>query len=134
MAEDTGSVLCVENLAHVPGYVIQSYDELVELVDMVNSPAVGITLDIGHADLSDGLHPAFETFSPHLRHIHMHDSDGRRDHQEVGKGKIDYSRYAEFLEPYSFTMAIESRDESDEEGCVLRSRDRLKDLLGNTTR
>ena len=31
IAEETGAVLCVENLAHVPGYVIQSYDELVQL-------------------------------------------------------------------------------------------------------
>lgn len=133
-AEDTGTVLCVENLAHVPGYVIQSYGELVELVEMVGSPAVRITLDVGHAHLSDGLGPAFETFGPYLRHIHMHDSDGQRDHHEVGKGGIDFSRYRRWLEPYPFTMAMEPRAEADEEGCVLRSRDRLKQLLGPATR
>ena len=134
MAEDTGTVLCVENLTHVPGYVIQSYGELVELVQMVNSSAVRITLDVGHADLADGLRPAFETFAPYLRHIHVHDCDGQRDHREVGKGKLDFVEYRAFLEPYPFTMAIESRDDDDPEGCVLRSRDRLKELLGASAR
>jgi sugar phosphate isomerase/epimerase len=134
LAEDTGSVLCVENLAHVPGYVIQSYAELVKLVEMVDSPAVRITLDVGHADIADGLQPAVETFAPYLRHVHIHDSDGQRDHQEVGRGTLSFSEYLRFLKPYPFTMVIESRDESDPEGCVLRSRDRLKELLGGSAR
>ena len=134
MAEQSGAVLCVENLSHVPGYVLQSYAELVDLVEMVDSPAVRITLDIGHADLADGLRPAFEAFAPYLRHIHAHDSDGQRDHYEVGVGSLDFSDYLDFLEPYPFTMAIESRDESDVEGCVLRSRDRLKSVLGPAAR
>ena len=134
MAEETGTVLCVENLAHAPGYVVQSYAELVELVGSVGSPAVQITLDIGHAHLSDGIRPAFDAFADHLRHIHAHDSDGRRDHYEIGKASLDFSNFRELLEAYPFTMAMESRDEDDPEGCVLRSRDRLKELLGSAAR
>ena len=134
VAEESGSVLCVENLQHSPGYVIQSYGELVELVQMVDSPAVQITLDIGHADLSDGIRPALEAFGPYLRHVHMHDSDGSRDHYEVGRGSLGFSEYRAALEAYPFTLAIESRDESDVEGCVLRSRDRLIELLGTSAR
>ena len=134
VAEDTGTILCVENLTHAPGFVIQSYAELVELIEMVGSPAVGITLDIGHADRTDGLRLAFETFPPYLRHIHIHDSDGQRDHQEIGKGKLDFTEYRDVLESYPFTMAIESRDEHDKEGCVLRSRDHLKQVLGTSAR
>ena len=134
VAEDTGTVLCVENLAHVPGYVVQSYGELVELVETVGSPAVRITLDVGHADLADGLGPAMEAFAPYLRHIHAHDSDGRRDHLEIGSGSLTLSEYRDVLERYPFTLAIESRDDADVEGCVLRSRDRLKELLGPSAR
>jgi sugar phosphate isomerase/epimerase len=134
MAEERGAVLCVENLTHMPGYVLQSYGELVEVVETVDSPAVQITLDIGHADLSDGIRPAVEAFSRHLRHVHMHDSNGSRDHFEVGKASLDLSEHLDFLEPYPFTLAIESRDESDPEGCVLRSRDRLRELLGSAAR
>ena len=132
IAESTGTVLCVENLLHVPGYVIQSYGELIELVEMVGSRSVRVTLDLGHADLSDGLSSAFETFAPYLRHIHIHDSDGQRDHREVGNGQIDFSGLRELLEGYPFTMAMETLDKDDAEGCVLRSRDRLKALLGSS--
>ena len=130
----TGTVLCVENLAHSPGQTIQSYAELVDLIDTVGHPAVRVSLDTGHADLSDGLRPAFEAFAPHLRHMHIHDSNGQRDHHEVGKANVDFAAHRDLLESYPFTMAIESRDESDPEGCVLRSRDRLKGLLGAAAR
>ena len=134
MAEEAGAVLCVENLAHVPGYVIQSYGELVELVEMVDSPAVAVTLDMGHADLSDGLRLAFDTFAPSLRHVHIHDSAQGRDHREIGTGAVDFAAYLDELRSYPFTLAIESRDDLDPEGCVLRSRDRLVELLGSSAR
>lgn len=69
--------MCGEPASHL-GLVIQSYGEMVDLVETVGSPAVRITLDIGHADRADGLAPAFEAFAPYLRHIHVHDSDGER--------------------------------------------------------
>ena len=134
IAEDTGTVLCVENLVHQPGMVIQSYAELVGLIEMVDSQAVRITLDVGHAFLADGLRPAFQAFEAYLRHIHMHDSDDRRDHREIGIGEIDFEDCREYLDRYPFTLAMESRDEEDVEGCVLRSRDRLMELLGTSTR
>ena len=134
MAEETGTVLCVENLFHTPGFVIPSYAELSELVEAVGSPAVQITLDTGHADRSDGLGQALDAFAPYLRHMHVHDSDGSKDHYEVGRGKLDFSKYARQLAAYPFTMAIEARDDDDPEGCVLRSRDRLRDLPGVSAR
>ena len=130
VAEDMGAVLCVENLRHIPGYVIQSYEELVQLVETVDSPALGITLDVGHADQAEGLRPAFDAFAPYLRHIHIHDCADGRDHREIGTGALDFAAYLADLQAYPFTLAIESRDEEDAEGCVLRSRDRLRELLG----
>ena len=134
MAEEAGAVLCVENLVHAPGYVVQSYGELVELVETVGSPAVAITLDMGHADLSDGLRGAFDAFAPSLRHVHIHDSAEGRDHREVGMGSIDFALYLDELKSFPFTLAIESRDDDDPEGCMLRSRDRLASLLGVSAR
>ena len=124
----------MENPARVPRSLIQSYDELVQLVETVDSPAVGITLDVGHADQAEGLRPAFDAFAPYLRHIHIHDCADGRDHREIGTGAVDFTAYLADLHAYPFTLAIESRDEEDAEGCVLRSRDRLKDLLGPSAR
>ena len=95
---------------------------------------VRIILDVGHADCSDGVRPAFEAFAPYLRHIHVHDSDGQRDHHEIGKAGLDFNAYLDVLKPFPFTLAIESRDEMDPAGCVLRSRDALKAVLKEAAR
>ena len=133
-AEEAGAVLCLENLGHVPGDVFQSYGELADLVKQLDTSLVKIILDVGHADRSDGLRPAFDAFGPYIRHMHVHDSDGERDHQEIGKAKLDFGLYLDVLEPFPYTLAIESRDEQDPEGCVLRSRDALKAVLGDAAR
>ncbi len=130
-AQKAGVVVTVENMHHVPGQVIQNYGELLGLVECLNSPAVQITLDMGHADRSDGITEAFEIFSPYLRHIHIHDSDGKRDHLEIGLGTLDFARWSETLQAYPFSMVLESRNNADPEGNVLRSRDRLTQVLGS---
>ena len=133
-AEKEGVVVCVENLQHTPGQVVQSYQELLQLVEAVSSPAVQITLDTGHAHLSDGITEAIETFSPYLRHVHIHDSDGKRDHLEMGIGGLDFTQWLDTLMTYPYTLVMETRNDADPEGNVLRSRDRLKELLGDAAR
>ena len=133
-ANDTGAVVCVENLPYADGQVIGSFVELVALIETVDDPMVQITLDIGHADLTEGLGPAFDTFGRHVRHIHIHDSDGARDHYEIGLAKLDFSQHLDRLSSYPYAMAMEIQDHKDPEGSVLRSRDRLKALLGHSAR
>ena len=133
-AEAVGVVICVENLHHAPGQVIQSYQALLELIEAVSSPAVQITLDTGHADLSDGIGSALETFSPFLRHIQSHDSDGKRDHLEMGAGNLDFTQWLDEFRAYPHTFVLETRNDADPEGSVLRSRDQLKALLGDAAR
>ncbi|MCH7800615.1 MAG: sugar phosphate isomerase/epimerase [Chloroflexi bacterium] len=134
IARETGTVICLENLFHTPGNVVLSYQELVGIVESVNSPAVRITLDTGHAYLSDGVSEAFEAFGSHIRHIHMHDSDGKVDHFEVGEGVINLEIIQHQLAEFPFTLALETQRTDDGEAGTLRSRDRLKALLGDSTR
>ena len=133
-AEAEGVAVCVENLSHVPGQVIQSYRELLELIEEVASPAVQITLDLGHAHLSDGITGALETFAPFLRHVHIHGIDGQRDHLEMGQGGVDFAQWRDRFRTYPFTMVLETRNDGDPEGTALRSRDHLKALLGDAAR
>ena len=133
-AQNTGVVVTVENMHHVPGQVIQNYQELLGLVEPLNNPALQITLDMGHADRADGITEAFEVFSPFLRHIHVHDSNGKRDHLEIGLGELDFSRWSDRLNDYPFSMVLESRNNEDPEGNVLRSRDLLTRSLGGSPR
>ena len=114
--------------------MVLSYQELADIVESVNSPAVRITLDTGHAHLSDGVSEAFEVFGSNVRHIHMHDSDGKVDHFEVGEGEIDMESVKSQLSDFRFTLALETQRSDDGEAGTLRSRDRLKNLLGDSTR
>ncbi len=129
VAEETGTVICVENLFHKPGYVIQTYQELVDTVKRIDSPLVKITLDTGHARLSGGLVDAYQAFGPFLRHIHIHDSDAVRDHLEIGVGNEDWLEHVSALREYPFTITMEVVNFADPDGCVLRSSQALHTLL-----
>jgi sugar phosphate isomerase/epimerase len=144
-AEAEGVILAVENLPYMPGVadargieraydVVKTYDELVQIVRDVRSPAVQITLDIGHADRAEGIREAFQAFGPYLRHIHIHDSDGQRDHQEIGVAKVDFASYLDILKAFPHMLVMEIIPDDDPAGAMLRSRDRLKRLLGESAR
>ena len=133
-AQNAGVVVTMENMHHVPGQVIQNYKELLGLGEPLNNPALQITLDMGHADRADGITGAFEVCSPYLRHIHVHDSNGMRDHLEIGLGDLDFSHWSERLRAYPFIMVLESRNNEDPEGNVLRSRELLSQSIGGSSR
>ncbi|MCH8205868.1 MAG: sugar phosphate isomerase/epimerase [Chloroflexi bacterium] len=138
-AEECGVVLCVENLLHRHGDVTLAYDELVDIINRVDSPVVGITLDTGHAVLTDGLDEAFEAFGPYLRHLHIHDCVDDEDHHEIGKGDLDLGRYAQVLGSAPFVLTLEvgkaaalaAEPGEDPQGVVLRSREAVKAMLGD---
>ena len=52
----------------------------------------------------------------------------------MGRGGLDFSQWLDTLRTYPFTLAMETRNDADPEGNVLRSRDRLKELLGDAAR
>ncbi len=144
-AKETGVVICLENLPYIQGAydsygiwrcydVIKTYPELAQVVRDADSHVVRICLDVGHADRAEGIRPAFEEFAPLLRHIHIHDSDGERDHQEIGTSKVDFASYGDLLKPFPNMMVMEMRGGDDPVGVALRSRDRLKDVLGDAAR
>lgn len=129
VAEEEGITLCVENELQRPGDVVRSYRELLEVVRAVGSPAVGVTLDTGHAARTEGLEPALKLFGPLIRHIHIHDSQGGEDHLELGRGALDFRPLAPFLRGFPHILTMECQDTGDPEGAVLRSRDWLEALL-----
>lgn len=54
---------------------------------------LGFTLDIGHNEKNENkAYPLFKE-SNKIRHIHMHDFDGKSDHLAIGDGFIDFSKY-----------------------------------------
>lgn len=130
-AESAGTSICLENLHHRQGDVIRSYAHLVDVVERVDSPAVRITLDVGHAAIHDGIPGAIEAFGPLIGHLHLDDARDGIDHLEVGRGDIDMDEYAGLIGPDGpRTATLEVADADDPHGCILRSRDVLRRRFG----
>jgi sugar phosphate isomerase/epimerase len=84
-----GVTVCLEN-------VTEDAEDLGAVLDPV--PGLGITLDVGHAQLGGDVNRSFEIIRRHgscLRHVHLHDNNGG-DHQDdlhlpIGEGVVDFS-------------------------------------------
>ena len=58
---------------------------------------LGFTLDIGHNEKNGNkAFPLFQETNK-IRHIHMHDYDGKSDHLAIGSGMIDFVKYNKIL-------------------------------------
>jgi sugar phosphate isomerase/epimerase len=130
VAEEFGVVLGLENFSHVKNCVQSTFAELVEWVDEIDSPALKITLDIGHANLEGGVEKAIEIFGARIAHIHLNDNDGQSSlHGKLGSGTIDWHAIAPFLASFDGMLSLELIGFDDPEGEVLSSKTFLEELL-----
>ena len=139
-AERAGISVCLENMPFDPELPVQSYQEQVDIVRRIGSPAVALTLDVGHAFRSGGVAQAFRAFGPWLRHMHIHDATQNDAHLEIGQGSIDFEPHADALRRYANTMVMEINVEGEGQTApargltapaLLRSRELLRSTLGN---
>ncbi|MBP2030760.1 sugar phosphate isomerase/epimerase [Methanohalophilus levihalophilus] len=103
-AQDRNVVLGLENKEGTDAEnLCCDYSELLRAVNAVDSPALGVTFDVGHANLTcrgdQGLLNHFaRQLSEHVVHVHLHDNHGCWTdeycgdiHMAPGGGCIDYS-------------------------------------------
>ncbi|MGE5573337.1 MAG: sugar phosphate isomerase/epimerase family protein [Bacteroidota bacterium] len=111
-----GIVPCLENRNPSSGTnrkIGTTPAELAQLCEAVG-PEVGITLDLGHANLSAMNALDFvEAVGPdRIKLMHLHDNRGEADdHAAIGSGAIDYSAFvARYVSGgWSFPLAIECK-------------------------
>lgn len=90
VAEEVGVGLLIEP---EPGLMIERFDQYLEFVERVDSPAVGLNFDIGHAYcVGEDPQDWVERMAPHTRHYHLEDIAATRVHQHMipGTGAIDF--------------------------------------------
>jgi sugar phosphate isomerase/epimerase len=106
---DAGIVIVLEN------DIDRSPDLMIQLVNEVDNPFLGLCMDIGHQYVFSELDAPewVRRMSNRLWHIHLHDNDGIGDHHwPIGRGTIDFeSFYTALLEhtPQA-TLALEVED------------------------
>jgi sugar phosphate isomerase/epimerase len=89
-AEKEGVLLLVEP---EPGLLIETVDQFLEFMKHIDSPAVGMNFDIGHAYcVKDDPAASIPRCAQYIRHFHLEDIAATRVHQHLvpGEGAIDF--------------------------------------------
>src|SRR5271154_3851914 len=90
-AEKEGVLLLVEP---EPGLLIETADQFLEFMQHMQSPAVGLNFDIGHAYcVKDEPATTIPLVAKYVRHFHLEDIAANRVHQHLipGEGAIDFA-------------------------------------------
>ena len=90
-AEKEGVLLLVEP---EPGLLIETCDQFLEFMQHVDSPAVGMNYDVGHAYcVGDDAAATIPKVAKYIRHFHLEDIAATRVHAHLipGEGAIDFA-------------------------------------------
>jgi len=86
---------------HVENVYDDRPDDILSLNRKLENTKIGITLDIGHANIFSKI-PVWEwieAYGNRLTHVHLHDNNGEEDeHLPLGQGSIDLDRVIVALE------------------------------------
>lgn len=129
-AQSHDVALGLENSTHIRNCIHSTIGDLMEWVDEINKPSLGITLDIGHAQFEGGVNHVIRLLGSRIKHIHLYDFNGTDDDQiELGTGIIDWYAISPFLKTFPGMLTLEVIVREDLEGSVLRSKAFLDRLL-----
>jgi len=124
-AEEYGVNIALENLPAKYWFLMNTPEEFQKMYKETNLP-IGITMDLGHANLEGQIQPFFNELADKIVHIHASNNDGLEDqHYGVEDGNIDYNWLAETLKKigYDKNVIVESMHK------VPESIQKLKQLL-----
>lgn len=96
--------ICVENYTGFPDFQEEALEVLLE------SPVFGLTLDVGHNHRTNYVdEPVILQYENRLRHMHIHDVAGQKDHQPLGTGEVELQRYFRLGQRHDVTMLLETK-------------------------
>lgn len=100
------------------------------MIQAVNRENVGLTLDVGHANLlgAKAIEEFVTTLNDRIFLIHIHDNDGKKDqHKAIGEGTVDFHKLISLLVKANINvpLSIESRNLDD----LVKSKENLERFL-----
>lgn len=109
-AEKRGVIVALE---HHVGNAVETPDQVVAVMEQVESPAIRINFDISHFNVMGiPIEEAVAKVVPHAVHTHVKDESGTApDHQYLipGEGEFDYVRYLKAMQAHGYggTVSVE---------------------------
>jgi sugar phosphate isomerase/epimerase len=131
-AERAGVLLLIEP---EPGLLIETADQFLELMQHLDSPALGLNFDIGHFYcVGDEPAPTVHRLAPHIRHFHLEDIAATRVHHHLvpGEGAIDFAATFRAIRAIGYTgwVTIELYPYVDDpDGAARTALERVKQIL-----
>jgi sugar phosphate isomerase/epimerase len=105
-AEEYGINIALENLPAKYWFLMNTPEEFQKMYKETNLP-IGITMDLGHANLEGQIQPFFNQLADKIVHIHASNNDGLEDqHFGVEDGNIDYNWLAETLKKIGYDKSV----------------------------
>ncbi len=105
-AEEYGVNIALENLPEKYGFLMSTPAEFQRFYKDTNLP-IGITLDLGHANLEGQIQPFLDQLTDKIVHVHASNNNGEQDeHNGVTDGNIDYTKFAAKLKRIGFDKIV----------------------------
>ncbi|NLM03405.1 MAG: sugar phosphate isomerase/epimerase [Clostridiales bacterium] len=111
--------VCIENVGN--------FNQLIKdvLEELIPQGGLYLTWDIGHSYGKQEDIDFFKKNREYIRNCHIHDHNGKQDHQVIGDGNIDFIEYFQILKDMDTSFIIEVRPIEK----ALLSREKLRKLL-----
>jgi sugar phosphate isomerase/epimerase len=128
LAERLGITLALES---TPYSITPDAARLLQLVDRLGHPQVGVALDVANNSMVEPPEGALRAVRPHLRLVHVSDTMPTQWlHAAVGDGSLDFASIARTLHEigYEGPTILETTVADDPDGALRRSRLALEPL------
>ena len=106
-AEKHGLNIAIENLPEKYGFIMKNPEDFQKFYKETSLQDIGITLDVGHANLENQIINFLKKLPDKIVHMHLSDNMGENDqHLGIGYGKIDWLQFAETLREIAYNKNI----------------------------
>jgi sugar phosphate isomerase/epimerase len=115
--QEFGVNLTIENGLHPLPFLMKTADDFIRFYKDLGETGLGLTLDIGHANVNNQINDFFDRLPEKIVHAHLHDNHGKTDeHLGLGDGNINWQNIVRAFKKIGFkgTLVVESEKNAKE--------------------
>jgi len=122
--------ITIENGLATSSFLLSSVEDFDRFYNDLREEELGLTLDVGHANINGQIFRFIDRYAEKIVHIHLHDNHGDSDeHLGVGRGNIDWAEVIQALYEKNYRGALIIESEKDIEYSLEKIRSLTRTLL-----